>query len=310
MKSTRFSILIPAVLAVIFLCEQPRPCRATGNPAVPATNAATAKKTTGTVIFSHAAKSAPKKIPGLTQDMLLSDVSGRLSQKTDARYPRFVFLHRLPNWPISIRLLPNISLATLQAADKKGREFLVSGQVTRYEGKSYLLLSQNIRVLEKRPASQLPPTAPPPINRVKAGAESPAAILAKLLRYHIAKPLEIPESVEKHHAVKSQIRSPAFSANHQWLSRPEGSYLWNRQARLLHNPRRHQWFLALESNGSGKFSPTIYLLPGPLLAKMRKITARQGTRIAFRVSGRVTQYRGFNYLFLTYAHVFHFRGRD
>ena len=259
---------------------------------------------------------AVKKPPGLTQDMLISQVAGRISRKPIGGYYRFVWRNPGKGWPESVRILPNVALATLQNADKPnkhakhGKLFLISGIVTLYNGKPYLLISQNIQVLARRPGKLPPKPVGKTINRVSASGESPAEILAALLKHHIARPLQAPPAAKGKLAVRSQLASPEFTVDQKWRPWPEGAYLWNRRARLLHNPETNHWFLALDSNGSRRYSPTIGVMPGPLLEKMRTIAARQGTRVAFRVSGRVTEYHGLNYIYLTYVQEFHFLGRD
>ncbi len=313
MKITYNSMLALCLLVACSLTSAPR-CGA-AEPS--ATGAAVAKPIAPVRVTKILAKSvkALKKPPGLTQEMLVSQCAGRMSRKPIGGYYRFVWLNPGAGWPKSVRILPNVALTTLQAADRpdsharKGKLFLISGVVTLYNGKPYLLISPNIQLLARRPGKSAPKPVGKTINRIGASGESPADILAALLKHRIARPLQAPRPAKGRLVVRSQLASPEFTIDQEWRPRPEGSYLWNRRARLLHNPAQHEWFLALESNGTRRYSPTIGVMPGPLLEKMRTIAARQGTRVAFRISGRVTEYHDLNYIYLTYVQEFHFLGR-
>ena len=318
MKIIRNSMLVPALaLTLLVACavtSAPR-CGA-AQPSATAAPAATPDGHRSVAKISSTPAKAVKKPPGLTQDMLISQVAGRISRKPIGGYSRFVWLNPGAGWPKAVRILPNVALTTLEHANrpdkqaKNGKLFLISGVVTIYNGKPYLLVSQNIQLLVRRSGQSIPKPVGKTINRVSAGGESPAEILAALLTHHIARPLQPPRSTQGRLVVRSQLASPEFTVDQKWRPWPEGAYLWNRRARLLHNPETHRWFLALESNGSRRYSPTIGVMPGPLLEKMRTLAARQGTRVAFRVSGRVTEYHGLNYIYLTYVQEFHFLGRD
>ncbi len=258
-------------------------------------------------------------LPGLKQNMLLSQQVGRVSTTAVGGYYRFIWLYPHTGWPKTIRLLPNAALAQLTAANHEIKQpegagrtplFLVSGQVSLYGGKPYLLLSPGVQTLARLPHKSGAAAAVGKISRRRAALESPSKILANLLKHHIARDLPPLKTPLQSAYVRSALNSPEFNAGHEWQVRPEGAYIWNRRARLMHNPATHQWFLAMESNGSGKYSPTIMVMPGPLLMEMQRIAARHGTLIAFRVSGRVTNFNGKNYLMLTYIQKFHFLGRD
>lgn len=314
MKITRNSLVGLCLLIACGITTAPR-CGAAEPSTMPAVATKPGAPTSVTQILAKSVK-AVKKPPGLTQNMLISQVAGRMSRKPIGGYYRFVLVNPGAGWPKSVRILPNVALTTLQAEDKpdtharKGKLFLISGVVTLYDGKPYVLISPNIQLLARRPGKSTPKPVGKTINRVGASGQSPAEILAGLLKHHIARPLQAPRPAKGRLVVRSQLASPEFTVDQKWRPRPEGSYLWNRRARLLHNPAQHEWFLALESNGTQRYSPTIGVMPGPLLEKMRTIAARQGTRVAFRISGRVTEYHDLNYIFLTYIQEFHFLGRD
>lgn len=246
--------------------------------------------------------------PTLREGMILTNVPGWLVPSPTDRYPRLSFLHPRRGWPKFVRLLPCLPLEELQAANRIHLIFVVDGQVSVYHGQAYLLLDPDIRLL---PIAAAPQAARyfQAINRVRAGRENPRKILQRLLRHHILQPIHWRSPLLPTATVKSNIHSPVPAEPTHWRARREGSYIWNRLGRLIHDPRSGAWLFAFAANRHTRESPTIMLLPCHWLSVMQRLDKAQGATKAFRISGRVTEYKGRNYLLLTYVQAFQNLGR-
>ncbi len=247
--------------------------------------------------------------PALREGMILTNVPGWLVPSPADRYPRLVFLHPRRGWPKFVRLLPCLPLEELQAANQLHLIFVVDGQVSVYHGQSYLLLGPDIRLLRIAAASPEAARYFRAINRVRAGRENPRKILQRLLHHHILQPIHLSTPLPPAATVKFDIHSPVPAEPTQWPVRREGSYIWNRCGRLIHDPRNGTWLFAFAANRHAQESPTIMLLPCHWLSVIRSLDKAQGAQRAFRISGRVTEYDGRNYLLLTYVQVFQNLGR-
>src|SRR5271170_586367 len=225
---------------------------------------------------------------------LSSDVSG---------YPEFKFSTSQPNTPDSILLLPSIALQELQLSNKPGRQFIVSGQVSLYQGQAYLLMNPEVDIY--LPPSSANPEAPiTPINPNSAAQQNPAAILQGLISHHMAEPIET-VSLTPAKTVTPNLPASEGNGSKFWTAIPEGQYIWDQLGKLVHDPKTNQWLFISESDGQDMQSPPIILLPNHMLGTIQTDDADSGSETSFRVSGLVTEYNGQNYLFLTYVEVFY-----
>ncbi len=248
------------------------------------------------------------------QGYSLHDVQGWVRVVKNRFYPRLVFAQRRKGWRKFIRLLPNLTLAAI-LEHHAGQAALVqvSGEVTAYKGKNYLLLDANVvfpsarvpTAPKKLPSTTTRPVAQPFSRRTPP---NPKKIIHALLSHHISGPAGLnaapPDSV-----VRPPLPIPDTYRSRQWTALPEGTYIWNRCGRLLRNPVTHQWLFVFTSDGRGTGRAPIILLPCRQLAMLEAQNNGPDGGRAFIVSGEVTEYHHHNFLLLTAAERFYLLGR-
>lgn len=248
------------------------------------------------------------------QGYSLHDVQGWVRVVKNRSYPRLVFAHRRKGWPKFIRLLPNLTLAAILEHHASHASLVqVSGEVTAYKGKNYLLLDANVAFPSSRiPTSpeKLPATAtrPAPHPFSRRTPPNPKKIIHSLLSHHISRPAGLnaapPDSM-----VQPPLPAPGTYRSRQWTALPEGTYIWNQCGRLLRNPVTHQWLFVFRSDGRGTGRPPIILLPCRRLAVLEAQNNGPDGGKPFLVSGEVTEYHHHNFLLLTAAERFYLLDR-
>ena len=249
---------------------------------------------------------------GLHTGSLLTNVPGKLILTVKSRYPDFEFTKPQKHWPHTIKLLPCLTLQAMQAIHEPHIGFAVSGMLTRYHHEFYLLPDADVRLLRKQPrhAMGTPPAAvakpETPANSQPGSAQS---VLQNLLSHHISRPVQQLVAIPPMRTAKPIPDLPQPLGDVQLPALREGSFIWNRPGRLLFNDPLQEWIFVFQSDGEGLAEAPLIMLPCRLLQRMQTRSAHQGTEIKFRVSGKITQFKGRDYLFTTYVKVAHNLGR-
>ncbi|HTV47272.1 MAG TPA: hypothetical protein VMG59_02400 [Phycisphaerae bacterium] len=246
-------------------------------------------------------KPMPAKLnngPAFSEGELIPNAQGTFTADASGN-PEFIFTKPEPNKPNSILLLPSLALQELQMANRPGRLFSISGQVTIYQGQAYLLMNPEVDIAS--PASTTQPATPLiPINPNSPEEENPQKILANLISHHMTEPLETSGAVPiPAKTVAPDVPVAQGKKSQNWAAIPEGQYIWDQFGRLIHDPATGEWLFAFRSDGQSMESPPIILLPSHLLQTIQSEDGDDGTQTAFIVSGLVTECDGRNYLFLT-----------
>ncbi|MGC8540476.1 MAG: hypothetical protein ACP5QA_07585 [Phycisphaerae bacterium] len=240
---------------------------------------------------------------------VLTNVPGKLILSGKGRYPDFEFTKPQKLWPHSVKLLPCLTLQAMEALHEPHARFVISGLLTRYHHTFYLLPDADVRLLRKHAphAIATPPAhATEPKTAVKGPENSAQAVMRNLLSHHISRPVQ---PIQPMLTVRPIPYLPQPIGNLQSPALREGSYIWNRPGRLMFNDPLHEWIFVFQSDGQGLGEPPLIMLPSSLLQRMQTRSAQRGTEIKFRVSGKITQFKGRNYLFPTYVEVAHNLGR-
>ena len=243
---------------------------------------------------------------------VLTNVPGKLILHIGSRYPDFEFTKPEKHWPHTIKLLPCLTLQAMEAIHEPHIGFAVSGMLTRYHHQFYLLPDADVRLLRKQAPRAM--TAPPaattePETPAKGHAISAQSVLRNLLSHHISRPVQQLVTIPPMRTAKPIPDLPQPIGDLRLPALREGSYIWNRPGRLLFNRPLDEWIFVFQSDGEGLEEPPLIMLPCHLLQRMETRSAHQGTEIKFRVSGKITQFKGRNYLFTTYVEVAHNLGR-
>ncbi len=249
-------------------------------------------------------------IAPLRTGSVLENIPGKLILKPGVRYPEFQFIHPSKNFPRTIRLLPCLALQAMELIHPPHIGFVLSGIVTQYHHQLYLLPGAVVRLLRKASNKKtlLSPPAPS-LSAAVAQKISAKAILNNLLSHHISRPVEQLVTIPPMLTAKPIADLPQPAGSGAWPALSEGSYIWNRSGRLLFNRPLREWIFVLQADSPRLSTPPLILLPCHLLARMENRSAHDGTEIKFRISGKITQYKGRNYLLLTYFEVVHNLGR-
>ncbi len=198
-----------------------------------------------------------------------------------------------------LRVLPNRRLTLLErilAAGKPEDTYLVTGRVTEFLGKNYVLLEQVVSPPEHRPA-------PSAEAAQRAAAEAPSAT-TRPARPPTAN--EIIEQLMQEMPVRTPVPATARAASVEAAEaaastregggnvQPEGTIVPEFPARLVRS--EPWWTLVRESQGSRPVGTPYYVLPNRLLEVMISASAGGTRSVVFLVSGELTEYRGTNYL--------------
>lgn len=243
---------------------------------------------------------------------VLRNVEGKMILKPGVRYPEFQFINPKKDWPHAVKLLPCLALQAMESIDRPHIGFIISGILSQYHHQLYLLPSADVRLLKKHPkmAAAAPPSAATqPEIAAKAQKTSAQAVLNSLLAHHISRPIEQLVTIKPMLRARPipDLPMPAGSGSSAALR--EGSYIWNRPGRLLLNQQLDEWIFVFQADSTRLSEPPLIMLPCHLLDRMEKRSQRVGTEIQFRISGKITQFKGRNYIFPIYENVAHNLGR-
>lgn len=208
-----------------------------------------------------------------------------------------------------MHLVPNSRLATMEQAQETAGapvRFKVTGLITSYRGKNYLLV-ENVREWPKAAAitesaatqpTTEPATQPSTLPATQATQPiDPEAALEQLLRPRprMAAPLETPAANDA--ATTAQGVAPAIT---QVLPVREGEMITQRVGRLQKAEGKESKFI-FDSDERALADPPMPLVPNQKLAQMEDTLERAGVDLRFRVTGLITTYRGQNYLLVEKA---------
>ena len=200
----------------------------------------------------------------------------------------------LPSGPM-IRVLPNRRLMLLErvlADGKPDDTYLVTGRLTEFLGRNYVLLEEV--------------TIPPAVSR--AVATAPMNTADPIATNPASRPTRPPTASEiiEQLMTDSPVRTPQAStapappnpgrAEAGGQARPEGTIVPEFPARLVRS--ENWWTLVRETRGLHSEGPPVSVLPNRLLEIMVSASAGGTKSIVFLVSGELTEYRGVNHLLL------------
>jgi hypothetical protein len=220
--------------------------------------------------------------------------SGHLRKVPDSLYPQIVFDNSEPGEKLPPMLvLPNLELMKMenaQAATTRDLKFVVSGTVTEYRKKNYILLDSGPQDLSSR---LLPP--PPP----KTEPENPTAdqMLKEMLAADSTPLPPIPKQPPLEADRTSGTAAVAPGAPRMTVLR-ENSPITDRLCRLAPTPDGQQQQLVLDSDGAALEDPPLIVLPNLKLMSMEDAAKGAEREQRFRVSGILTEYRGRNYILM------------
>ena len=234
----------------------------------------------------------------------------RILVKVGEYKPGAFFIRLTPQRPTAgppLLALPNLTLEKLIAMARKHPLLVVSGQVSTFGNRAYLLLAPNIyrpsQFGERTEASDTK------INRRRASREKASVILSQLLKHSISAP------ASEHITIRpaSKVKVPLQDMNRpgrRWAPAvAQGTYIWNRMGRLLYDPILRQWVFVFSSDGRHAPNSPIIVLPSPQLQEMQNLETQAHGRAVLRISGIVTQFRHHNFLMPTYIQLYHNLGR-
>jgi hypothetical protein len=188
-----------------------------------------------------------------------------------------------------LRILPNRQLMLLERVVSTGRgpdKLLVTGRVTEFLGRNYILLEQVVAPSQARGVES--PTGPAANLTASRPAQPPSAeeIIEQLMR-------EAPGSALRAAEVATRSARPSATEGTKGVE-PEGTLVPETPGRLV--PAGGTWTFVRESKGDRPSSAVYNLLPNRLLEVMVS-SSRGGTRpVVFKISGELTEYRGQNHL--------------
>lgn len=197
-----------------------------------------------------------------------------------------------------IEILRNTKLRQMQAfLESAGYEveFTLTGRVTEYYGKNYILV-RSVAML-RRPASDAQPTTPPAVPAASRppGAEGDGgSILDQLERD--SQPVEpLPQAVADDRPRPSPTTSPSVApVGRSEQSWPEDTRLANLVGRLVREAEG--WSFAFESDSDRPAEQAVRLLPNLALQRMEQLSDGATQRVVFIVSADTTVYAKRNYL--------------
>jgi hypothetical protein len=219
---------------------------------------------------------------------------GHLEKLPDNPYSEFIF----DGWPHSdlapMLVLPNLQLMSMEDASAATREnlhFTVSGLVTEYRGRNYILLEPGPDALNRQSPSPVPGYQP-----ASRGPVSADQMLKEMLSAD--KPSPAASSSADSPRRDSTSGSGALPPNAPVLTMlPEQAQIFDRVCRLGPCPDGLHQQLTFDADGSTLLDPPLIVLPNLKLADLEKAAGDQhNARI--RATGMVTEYRGRNYILL------------
>ena len=216
---------------------------------------------------------------------------GYLQKVPGSAYSQIVFLNDSSQPKLAtMSVLPNLQLMSMEdaaAQTDKSMIFTISGMVTEYQGKNYILLAPG----PEEASRQLPP----PSLTSSHGPVSADQMLSDMLTADNRDP-DLPPAVP---AAETDVVTGSGSLAPQapvLTVLRERSQIFDRIARLSHSPDGQHEQLTLDSDGTTMEDPPLLVLPNLKLAALEGASADRNAR--FRVTGSITEYRGRNYILL------------
>jgi len=212
-----------------------------------------------------------------------------------------------PNGPnvLPYRILWSQQLEPLEKYLKEDRSpvFRVTGEVTVYEDRAYLLL-RNV-VLEHSESASPAVTVLPPSEEESAAvttqpqaavpeAGSPEDILQRMLQDRPGKPLAVPSDP----GFIESAGSVAPVGNRLPLQEDRGAMRIDRLVTLRRDPDSPWWLATFRSDNTLQDQPVRLLPCRKLRQTERLIESEKRKAVLLRVTGELTQYKGHRYLLL------------
>lgn len=216
---------------------------------------------------------------------------GHLVKGSNQPYSQFVFDKSQGLSPMFV--LPNLQLMSMEdasAATKEDLSFTVSGMVTEYRGKNYIILEPGPEALARQTSTPVATVQPD-----SHGSASADQLLKEMLSTD--KPSAATPAQAGAPLKDSTSGSAAVAPNAPLVTvLPEQSQIFDRVCRLSLCPDGLHEELTFESDGSSLRDPPMIVLPNLKLVDLEKAAGDHNTRM--RVTGTVTEYRGRNYIIL------------
>jgi len=219
---------------------------------------------------------------------------GHLKKVQDSAYSEFVFDAARGSALEPMLVLPNLQLMSLEDAAVATREdldFTVSGMVTEYRGKNYILLEPGPEALNRQSPSPVP--AFEPAARGPASADQMLKEMLSADGPAAAAPSNAGAPGKDLTSGSGALppRAPVLTVL------PEQTQIFDRECRLGPCPDGLHEQLTFDADGSTLQDPPLIVLPNLKLVDLEKAAGDQhNTRI--RATGLVTEYRGRNYILL------------
>ncbi|MGC8561165.1 MAG: hypothetical protein ACP5O1_10870 [Phycisphaerae bacterium] len=234
----------------------------------------------------------------------------RILVKVTDYQPGAFYVRLIPQRPTAgppLLALPNLTLEKLIAMARKHPRLVVSGRVSTFGNRAYLLLDPNIyRPSQFRERAHASDTK---ISRRRASHERASMVLSQLLSHSISAP------ASEHIVIRpaTKVKVPLQNMNRpgkRWAPAvAQGTYIWNRMGRLLYDPILRQWVFVFLSDGRHAPDPPVILMPSPQLQEMQNLDKQAHSRAILRISGIVSEFRHHNFLMPTYVQLYHNLGR-
>jgi hypothetical protein len=219
--------------------------------------------------------------------------AGHLKKVSDSPYMEFDFDNGDDSQPLAPMLvLPDRELMSMEnaaTATKRDLRFTISGTVSEYKQRNYILLesgpddeARRTMMMSAMSSTTRPASADQMLNEMLSSNANSAP-----------RPSRPPPP-----GLDSSSGSGAVAPGAPPMTvLREDSQIIDRTARLVRSPDGEQAELTFESDGESMQVPPVVILPNLKLAAME--TAQAGARaVRFRVTGTVTEYRGRNYILL------------
>jgi hypothetical protein len=249
--------------------------------------------------------------------------TGRLDHTSDRQQPIITFDSDIAGTKSSSMIvMPNLNLYSMEsAATAKGApiDFRISGMVTEYKGKNYILLD-NVQTTLASPAAPAVTTSPPPARPKPKSTQAPIAsqqLLPGMVAVtnesaatkmdRLLAPLpnagnELPVVADLTPATNVTTGTAAVAPDAPVLKvMREGTHLTERIGRLNHTPDGSQAIFTFDADGKTMSDPPMVILPNLKLASMEGQVLGRAGDLHFRISGTVTEYKGRNYILLDKA---------
>jgi hypothetical protein len=235
----------------------------------------------------------PAEARRLPEGYILAGREARIEQQDRWLVARLASAEGLPDAP-PLRLLPNPRLGTLEAVLSQAGEtdsFLLTGRVTEFHGRNYLLIEHLARV---SPAAAPPPSEPrvesavpgepPPGDDAPAPAPAAEEVLRQLLETEPHRAVTLPEPL-----LEQDDGLPAGA-------RDQDTPVLNQTGRII--AAESWWLFAFEDPGFEPRTQPVRILPNRLLETALALTGGGTLPVVLVVSGELTTHEGTNYLLL------------